>query len=592
MKLIGFDFGTTNSLVSQILHNRVVNALDEENKPTPSLVCYEHDSVICGQEAKKKLSGSGLGIQGNIVRSPKRLLKNRSNVNIGGIQKHPVEIIADSIQFTLNSARTGTRQLDLEDIDGAVVTIPVTMLGYERDALRRAFLKENIQIYQFIYEPFSALYAFFRSNPQTIEEYHNQTLLVVDWGGGTLDVTLCKINNNYLYQLANAGLDDVGGDEIDSLIMKYIVDKAIRERGLKNHTLEPGAISRLLEQCESAKIDLSSRNKVKIYVDSFFSGLEDNSLACTLTKEELENISKSTFEKGFDIINNLLYDYRLEPEQISLCLFIGGMSHVSYIESRIHEIFGPLRTVSPKNRSTLVAEGAAWFAFDQNTLFLAKNIEIELARGSFFPILKHGLKLPFGGECTKKMSLKLYSCDPRDGVAKIMLYSPKMPGDSLPSDSRVFMDALSILIDEKAKAYFESLNLDYIIDENLIIKLHAISSHIEDENSIEIHNLEFGILLPSTQRHNDNKYTEKKITTHPEEHKFKDSIRLKSNIILDKDRGNDFFIPGDLLYLYHPEYFDVRWNLPQIQRDEYLYFNSKCIICGRKINDPLCTCKI
>ncbi len=52
MKVVGFDFGTTNSLISLVRGRRVVSFLDEEERPIPSVVCYEGGGKILGREAK------------------------------------------------------------------------------------------------------------------------------------------------------------------------------------------------------------------------------------------------------------------------------------------------------------------------------------------------------------------------------------------------------------------------------------------------------------------------------------------------------------------------------------------------------------
>jgi len=78
MNVVGFDFGTTNSLISLIKGDRAISFFDDVGLPIPSVVCYEAGSTIVGRDAKRRMATAGLGVYGNIVRSPKMLLGQES----------------------------------------------------------------------------------------------------------------------------------------------------------------------------------------------------------------------------------------------------------------------------------------------------------------------------------------------------------------------------------------------------------------------------------------------------------------------------------------------------------------------------------
>src|SRR3954467_6805934 len=86
MAVVGFDFGTTNSLISVVQGNRVLSFLDDQGLPVPSVVCYEGSQTIVGREARERLGHAGLGIQGSVVRSPKTLL-GRESVFVAGVER-------------------------------------------------------------------------------------------------------------------------------------------------------------------------------------------------------------------------------------------------------------------------------------------------------------------------------------------------------------------------------------------------------------------------------------------------------------------------------------------------------------------------
>ena len=132
MSMVGFDFGTTNSLISIIDRNGdATHFLDERNRPIPSAAGYEGTRKILGREAKGRLSEAGLGIHGKFVRSPKKHLGEES-ITIDGAQRDPVDIVADVVRHVCELATSSRRGRTLDKVTSAVVTIPVDMEGYKR----------------------------------------------------------------------------------------------------------------------------------------------------------------------------------------------------------------------------------------------------------------------------------------------------------------------------------------------------------------------------------------------------------------------------------------------------------------------------
>ena len=231
MNVIGFDFGTTNSLVSVVSGDRTVNYLDED-RPIPSVVCYEGASTIVGRSAKQRLAQAGLGIQRNVIRSPKMYL-GRDSVFIAGVERSPVDIVADVVRHVLAKAGIGPRAIG--SVSDAVVTIPVDMDGSRRRALRQAFRQADLRIVQFVHEPLAALYGLFRTRDlsEMARRYEGKLILVFDWGGGTLDLTLCRQTGGMVVQIRNDGTEEVGGDVFDETLKNYIVQKVSEARGLE-----------------------------------------------------------------------------------------------------------------------------------------------------------------------------------------------------------------------------------------------------------------------------------------------------------------------------------------------------------------------
>lgn len=586
MNVVGFDFGTTNSLISVVRGQRAISFLDDEQRPIPSVVCYEGVQKILGREAKERLAQAGLGVQGNIVRSPKMFL-GRESVFVEGTERSSVDIVSDVVRHVLHQAQSSAR--DLGEIPGAVVTIPVDMEGYRRRALREAFMLAGLRIVQFVHEPLAALYGLFRDQDlaSMLRRYDRKLVLVFDWGGGTLDLTLCRPMGDMVVQLMNDGTDEVGGDVFDEAIMNRLIQKVAAARGLgESVDTQPGAKARLMDRCERAKIDLSSRSNVAIYVGSFFRGADEEEFDYALSQGELEQIVGPLLDKGFKRIERILTDAGYTPEQVSLCVATGGMSNMPAVKRRLHEWFGPERVKIPDGTATLISQGAAWIAADQVGLQLAKNVELVLARNSYLPLVKAGTVMPKEGEVQRE-TYHLYCTDPRDGVAKFQICTPKRAGASvLPSDPRTHLEHVTVKVDGKARAFQERLELDVRINDDLILDAHARSLNLKDEDRREIHNLEFGLRFPAEAQATGSSDKEKEEAPASGGHRPIGALSVRANVA---DRVDLALVPGEFLYQYDPFYFDVRRNPPERQVLEKLYYQP-CSLCGRASNDPACQC--
>jgi molecular chaperone DnaK len=584
MSVVGFDFGTTNSLISLIKGGRAINFLDNEQRPIPSIACYEGTEKIFGRDAKKRISEAGLGVKGNIVRSPKMYL-DRESIFVEGVEKSPVDVVCDVVSYVVREARRSSRELS--DLTTAVVTIPVDMDGARRRRLRSAFLQAGIRIVQFVHEPLAALYGFFRRQDLAamLRKYDKKPVLVFDWGGGTLDLTLCRPIGGILLQVLNDGTDSVGGDVFDEAIMNRLVKYVATARGIgEAFDLHLGAKARLLDKCERSKIDLSSRSDVSVYVGNFFRGIEEEEFDYTLTQAEMEQIVEPLLDTGFKRIQKILEASDFAPEQIALCLATGGMSNMPAVKRRLDELFGPERVQIPDNTSTLIAEGAAWIAADNAGLHLAKNIELLFARNSYFSVVKAGTEMPKEGE-VQKDTFHLYCTDPRDGIAKFQICSPARPGMAvLPGDPRTNLNNMTVKVDALAKPFHERLELDISVDEDLILTTHARSLNKKDQDRCEIHNLEFGLKFPNLAERLDFDFTDQVVQN--VKGATPGELSLRSNVA---NREDDSLVPGELLFKHDPSYFDVRSHPPQYQVHERLYYEP-CSTCGLASNDPICKC--
>lgn len=585
MSVMGFDFGTTNSLASVVVGDSVITFLDNE-QPIPSVVSFEGGKVEVGRKAHDKLTSAGLGVQGSTVRSPKTLL-GRDELIIDGVRRDPVQMV----EYVLDHVRRFVLQTkaggDLK-MDRVVATIPVNMEGRRRALLRQAFRQAGMSVVQFVHEPLAALYGYLRSSQGTqdlVKRYDGKLLLVFDWGGGTLDLTLCRVLDGLLVQVANDGTEEVGGDVFDDELRNEVERRSRAANGLgKDVEVSSEARKRLLHECEKAKIRLSDRNTWNVFLDPYYESEEHSDLQVNLSRDDLQDIFGQLVRKGIARIERLLEREGYSTASVELCLATGGMVNMPMVKNRLDELFGPGRVHVSKNSASAIAEGAAWVAHDNARLHLAKNVELTLARNSYMPLLAAGLEMPLERE-QRRERFSLYCVDPSDGYGKFNLVSPHRPGPRvLPDDQRRSLCNMVLKVDGKARPFHERLELDVSINEDLVLKAEAWSMNQKGRVEAEIHDLEFALATPGARsgwlRAGLLEGTDLEAVSEPGD------LVMRSNLA---SREDESLVPGEVMYRLNPFYFRVEQDPPQIQVDEHLYYQP-CVYCKRPSNDPLCSC--
>lgn len=586
---IGIDFGTTNSLISVVTRERKISSFDDTGRPHPSVVRYEGEQVICGRRARDKLEQLGIGVLGNTVRGPKKLL-GKEHVNIDGRVMTPVGVIADYISHLIEHARASDEE-QVADFTRAVVTIPVALDGQGRQDLREALLQAGVYVETFVHEPLAALYGYFKDldNTQDALSFHEgRMILVFDWGGGTLDLTLCKVVNGALVQILNRGNNLVGGDYLDDSILTYVTDQHAVKFGWtveSKLSVNPGMRAKLLTQCERAKITLSSREKTHIFLPDYYQGdnAEETEIDIWLTRSELEKVCTRLINQGINEINTLLApdNADVDPQTLALCLATGGMVNMPLIKSKLTEIFGISALHISDKGDRIISEGAAWIAHDNLQLALAKPFELVEARNSLLTIIHEGTRLPLRGESIQKKQ-SMYCSDPRDGKAIFTFKRPQMVQKSAAADPRTTFGSLVVEVNPEFPPLGERIELTVTVDENLILHTRAIASDRKEAVGIQFYDLEFSLVVnekPVNVEQKKNRVSQRIDTKGPKQ------LVVQANVTNDCEHWAA--VPGELLKTYNDQYIYLRKQLTALQGDECVRYQP-CSNCGAQWSEKCC----
>ena len=107
---------------------------------------------------------------------------------------------------------------------------------------------------------------------------------------GTHDVSILEFGSGVFEVLATGGDTHLGGDDIDNIVINYMVDEFKKDKGV-DLTKDPMAMQRLKEAAEKAKIELSSTTSTEInlpYITANENGPQH--LVMTLTRAKFEQL--------------------------------------------------------------------------------------------------------------------------------------------------------------------------------------------------------------------------------------------------------------------------------------------------------------
>ena len=244
--IIGIDLGTTNSLacVYRNGHTELIpNALGEYM--TKSAVSIMEDgTILVGTAAKERQFTH----PERTAASFKRWMGTEKAVHIGD-ESTGVFLPHELSALVLKQLYEDARRYLGEEIEEAVISVPAYFDDNQRNATKLAAQLAGIPVKRLINEPSAAALRYNLNEPG-----RDCRLMVIDFGGGTLDVSIVECFENIIEIIAIAGDNRLGGDDIDSAIASYFC----RAHSLSMDALSPTQRASLLRQSEAAKKALSA----------------------------------------------------------------------------------------------------------------------------------------------------------------------------------------------------------------------------------------------------------------------------------------------------------------------------------------------
>jgi molecular chaperone HscA len=363
--VVGIDLGTTNSLVAYNESNPSKPVLVGQNNDciVPSVVYFDENNLpIVGNQAKKQIAQH----PERTIFSVKRLLgknfgdlkgqtdylgykiihddqENMVKVNVGGHYFNPIQLSAIILRELKDKAESFLNAT----VDKAVITVPAYFNDSQRQATKDAGKLAGLDVLRIVNEPTAASLAYGMNLTDA-----DKTILVYDFGGGTFDVSILKLEQGVFEVIATHGDTYLGGDDID----KQIVQHWLVQNGIDLDLLNKNQIQHLRLFAENAKIELSNNPHIPFEKSLKFGNIDLNTY---IDYAKLIEISADIIAKTMNSVDLSLRDAKLQPSQIDEIVLVGGSTRFPEIYNQLSTKFPNVHINNEINPDEVVALGAA-----------------------------------------------------------------------------------------------------------------------------------------------------------------------------------------------------------------------------------------
>ena len=351
---IGIDLGTTHSVVAIASGSKAEPILDTQGRAMiPSIVHYGDHGAVVGHDARRAYGEGAAGV----VASIKRLMGKSADdvvrvaghdayvldhsqggmvrLQVAGRSLTPVEISADILKHVRGVAEEALGR----EVTQAVITVPAYFDDAARAATKDAARMAGLDVLRLINEPTAAALAY------GLDAKAEGVFAIYDFGGGTFDISILKLEDSVFQVLSTAGDTHLGGDDVDQAIAVTMLEKA----GIVEGALTEGMVGELISRCRVAKEMLSHEHEAVIHW---------NGQVLNISRAMLDDMMAPLVARTLQCCAVALADVGLDREQIAGVVLVGGSTRIPLVKREVEHFFGsaPLDALDP---DLVVALGAA-----------------------------------------------------------------------------------------------------------------------------------------------------------------------------------------------------------------------------------------
>ncbi len=333
-KIIGIDLGTSNSAAAVMIGGKptLIPAAEGTTiggKAFPSVVAFTKDGeLLVGEPARRQAVTNPIGT----IMAAKRKMGTNHIFKVNGKEYKPQQISA----FILQKIKRDAEAFIGEKIEKAVITVPAYFDDNQRQATKDAGQIAGLEVVRIINEPTAASLAFGLDKTK-----QDMKIMVFDFGGGTLDVTIMEMGGGVFEVMSTSGDTQLGGTDMDKVVIDHIVETFRKNTGI-DLSKDNAAMVRVREAAERAKIELSSvmETEVNLPFVSYDQTSGPKNLEMKLTRSKLEELINPIVERCRPSVTKALEDAKLSPSDVSKIVLVGGPTRIPLVKRFVASVMG------------------------------------------------------------------------------------------------------------------------------------------------------------------------------------------------------------------------------------------------------------
>ncbi|MEK0350780.1 MAG: molecular chaperone DnaK, partial [Nitrosopumilus sp.] len=331
-KIIGIDLGTSNSAAAVIMGGKptIIPAAEGATaggKAFPSVVAFSKDGeLLVGEPARRQ----AITNPDNTIIAAKRKMGSDYIFKILGKEYKPQQISS----FILQKIKKDAESFIGEPIEKAVITVPAYFDDNQRQATKDAGTIAGLDVVRIINEPTAASLAFGLDKAK-----EDMKILVFDFGGGTLDVTIMEMGGGVFEVLSTSGDTQLGGTDMDEILINYVIDEFKKKEGI-DLSQDTTATTRIREAVEKAKIELSTVMETDVNLPFIAQDPSTGAknLELRITRAKLDELVLPIVERCKPSIVKAFEDAKLSNSDINKIVMIGGPTRMPLVRKLVSEV--------------------------------------------------------------------------------------------------------------------------------------------------------------------------------------------------------------------------------------------------------------